>query len=193
MIINDQKLASFRKMIQNFADKNDIRWDMCTVGCKDKTEVTLGTPIQYKRYVVKWDEVPNLSEAAATIFGDAIAEFRLNDSVSSAFRNPTFEIKEVIFNNPATIVLWNDGTKTVVKCDPDDIYEKEVGLALCIAKKALGNQGNYNNVFRKWIPEAERYNVVFKNIDIPFDDPYSDKAIGGFVDKMRRIFGGENT
>lgn len=25
-------------------------------------------------------------------------------------------IKKVIFNDPATIVLWNDGTKTVVKC-----------------------------------------------------------------------------
>lgn len=68
-------------------------------------------------------------------------------------------IKDVIFNNPATIVLWNDGTKTVVKCQGDDEYSEEVGLALCIAKKALGNKPNFNNVFRKWIPEYE--------IDIP--------------------------
>lgn len=60
-------------------------------------------------------------------------------------------IKRVIFNPPATIVLWEDGTKTVVKCGEGDTYSKETGLAMCIAKKAFGNKGNYNNVFRKWV------------------------------------------
>lgn len=63
------------------------------------------------------------------------------------------EIEDVIFNGPATIVLWHDGTKTVVKCGPDDTYSKEHGLAMCIAKKALGNKGNYNEVFKKWLKE----------------------------------------
>ena len=67
----------------------------------------------------------------------------------------SFEIKNVIFNDPATIVLWKDGTKTVVKCQEGDFYSEEMGLALCIAKKAMGNKGNFNNVFRKWIPEEE--------------------------------------
>ena len=61
------------------------------------------------------------------------------------------EIKNVIFNYPATIVFWEDGTKTVVKCQPDDDYSMETGLALCIAKKALGNKGNFNDIFKKWI------------------------------------------
>lgn len=68
--------------------------------------------------------------------------------------NP-FDIQRVIFNDPATIVFWKDGTKTVVKCQDGDVYSEEVGLALCFAKKALGNQSNFNNVFKKWIPEAE--------------------------------------
>lgn len=29
------------------------------------------------------------------------------------------QIKNVIFNDPATIVFWKDGTKTVVKCQKD--------------------------------------------------------------------------
>ena len=66
-----------------------------------------------------------------------------------------FAIKNVIFSNPATIVLWADGTKTVVKCQEDDIYSEEVGLALCFAKKALGNKSNYNNVVKKWVPEEK--------------------------------------
>lgn len=59
-------------------------------------------------------------------------------------------IKKVIFNNPATIIVWCDKTKTVVKCGKNDIYDPEKGLAMAIAKKALGNKGNYYNVIKKW-------------------------------------------
>ena len=62
-------------------------------------------------------------------------------------------IKDVIFNNPATIVLWKDGTKTVVKCQDGDVYNPETGLAMCIIKKMCGNKGNYNDVFNEWLPK----------------------------------------
>lgn len=69
--------------------------------------------------------------------------------------NP-FAIEKVHFNNPATVVLWKDGTKTVVKCGENDRYDPEKGLAMAIAKKALGNQGNYYNEIRKWVePEMK--------------------------------------
>lgn len=63
-----------------------------------------------------------------------------------------YKIKEVIFNPPATIVFWKDGTKTVVKAGKDD-FDKEKGLAMAISKKAFGNKGNYYNEFKKWIGE----------------------------------------
>ena len=47
-------------------------------------------------------------------------------------------IRKVIFNDPATIVLWSDGTKTVVKCGPEDSYDMEKGLAMAIVKKMTG-------------------------------------------------------
>lgn len=59
-----------------------------------------------------------------------------------------FRPKKVIFNDPATIVLWNDGTKTVVKCQEYDTFDPEVGYAMCYLKKLLGNTGNFNNIFR---------------------------------------------
>lgn len=61
-------------------------------------------------------------------------------------------IKKVIFNDPATIVLWSDGTKTVVKCDERDEFDPEKGLAMAICKKHFGG-GFYNDIFKKWIPE----------------------------------------
>ena len=65
------------------------------------------------------------------------------------------EIKDVIFNEPATIILWADGTKTVVKCQEGENYDPEKGMAMAISKKALGNKGNYCEVFKKWLPEEE--------------------------------------
>lgn len=67
-------------------------------------------------------------------------------------------IKDVIFNEPATIILWADGTKTVVKCQEGEGYDPEKGLAMAISKKALGNKGNYCEVFKKWLPEEEEVN-----------------------------------
>lgn len=68
-------------------------------------------------------------------------------------------IKKVIFNKPATIVLWEDGTKTVVKLtyniDVYDRFDPEKGLAMAIAKKVLGNKGNYYNEFKKWLPKED--------------------------------------
>ena len=63
------------------------------------------------------------------------------------------DIKNVIFAPPATIVYWNDGTKTVVRCQEGDEFSKELGLAMAICKKHYGNTGNYNKVFDKRIGE----------------------------------------
>jgi hypothetical protein len=70
-------------------------------------------------------------------------------------RNSMFGIKNVIHHDPATIVYWCDGTKTVVKCSENDIYDPEKGLAMAISKKVLGNEGNYYNEFKKWLPKEE--------------------------------------
>lgn len=59
-------------------------------------------------------------------------------------------IEKVIFNPPATIVLWSDGSKTVVKCQEGDFYDPEKGLAMAIVKKTFGNKGNYCNEIKKW-------------------------------------------
>lgn len=87
-----------------------------------------------------------------------------------------YGIKKVLFQNPATIVYWTDGTKTVVNCMDNvetkkktvngkkvtvrkprkcDTYSKEIGLAMAIAKKWAGNAGSYNNIFHKFAGTEE--------------------------------------
>lgn len=62
-------------------------------------------------------------------------------------------IRDVIFNDPWTIVKWNDGTVTrcKVQSDTGDTFSKESGLSICIAKKFYAeNENIYHEMVRKW-------------------------------------------
>lgn len=79
----------------------------------------------------------------------------LQMTVSNNIGEPNLvEIKNVVFNPPATIVFWTDNSKTVVKAE-NETFDPEKGLAMAIAKKALGNKGNYYETFKKWLPKTE--------------------------------------
>lgn len=80
----------------------------------------------------------------------------VKNMINSVYGIPKNSIKDVIFNPPATIVMWTDGTKTVVKAQNDEPFDAEKGLAMAIAKKALGNQGNYFETIKKWTKEANK-------------------------------------
>ena len=47
-------------------------------------------------------------------------------------------IDRVIFNDPATIIYWKDGSKTVVKRSEDDIWDPEKGFCMAVIKKLYG-------------------------------------------------------
>ena len=61
-------------------------------------------------------------------------------------------IKDVIFNPPATVILWGDGSKTVVKCGEEDVYNPLTGFLLAYMKHGEGGGGAYNNLIRTFVP-----------------------------------------
>lgn len=65
-------------------------------------------------------------------------------------------IRKVIFNDPATVVLWSDGTKTVVKCGPEDKFDTEKGLAMAIVKKMAGNDNRFHKVFKQYTKKKKK-------------------------------------
>lgn len=69
-------------------------------------------------------------------------------------------IQRVIFDGPATVVIWCDGSKTIVKCSVDDTFDPEKGLAMAICKKILGR--NFKATFKKWLPEEKVENISNK-------------------------------
>lgn len=117
--------------------------------CKLLTDTGLELPLRVEQLDLNPFQLP-------TITGHLLNlpyELRVSTKDSSP-------IEKVIFNNPATIVIWKDGTKTIVKCQPGDTYDKELGLALCISKKYFGNKGNFNEIFKKWIPEEDKKETI---------------------------------
>ena len=72
-------------------------------------------------------------------------------------------IKNVIFNDPATIVFWSDNTKTVVKAQ-NEPFDPEKGLAMAICKRALGNKYIYYNEIKKWLPKEKNETIIGKVI-----------------------------
>ena len=92
------------------------------------------------------------------------------------------EIKNVIFNDPATIVFWDDGTKTVVKCQDGDEFDPEKGLAMAIAKKAYGNKGSYCNKLKKWLPKEDPVDTN-RSIFVPKEFTFTAD-----IDKLSKSF-----
>lgn len=92
-----------------------------------------------------------------------------------------FEIKNVIFHDPATIVFWGDGTKTVVKAT-DEAYDPEKGLSMAIARHFLGDRWTYYNTFLHWLKKYK---------DEPSEETPSDVVRDAF-DGITRMFNSLN-
>ena len=75
-------------------------------------------------------------------------------------------IRKVIFNDPATVVLWSDGTKTVVKCGPEDTFDMEKGLAMAIVKKMAGNDNHFHKVFKQYAKKKKETGSIGSISDI---------------------------
>lgn len=115
-------------------------------------------------------------------YNDIIAARDFLNSIYGMSSSHIPEIKNVIFNDPATIVFWEDGTKTVVKCQDGDEFDPEKGLAMAIVKKAYGNKGNYCNKMKKWLPKEEPVDTN-RSIFVPKEFTFTAD-----IDKLSKSF-----
>lgn len=109
----------------------------------------------------------------------------LNAGKKSTSATNAAAIKRVIFNPPATIVYWSDCTKTVVKCNVNDVFDPEKGLAMAIAKRCVGNTSAYYAEIRHWVAECGK--------DYP-GKPYTESssvendALKKYIDQAKKSY-----
>ena len=86
--------------------------------------------------------------------------------------------EKVIYNYPATIALWSDGTKTVVKAHDGDHYDERFGLLMALLRKARNNK------------RYDQYEFLVKSaacmLDEPDDMEAFAKALLGMAAQVRK-------
>ena len=110
-----------------------------------------------------WEQVGDLGDATNQLtvsdttnpfyFGGN-HDFTIDFNLETIIGKNNVRVKKVIFNHPATIVFFEDGTKVVVKTKFGEVFDYEKGLAMAICKKALGDA--YRSTFKKWVPETKK-------------------------------------
>ena len=194
MKMNDEKLNAFCEMMAKELSKIDCcaRFGTDSEYCRTDIVVEHKNHIGTQKYAIFWKEVHSLTEAAVPILVDI--KTKLNSEVKNdlykyvendieqtknLYYGLSLTIKDVIFNPPATIVLWMDGTKTVVKDQGEVFYDPEKGMAMAVAKKAFGNQGNYYNQFAKYL------DIYEKKQEDEFTQLYPTSVLQDAVEKLK--------
>ena len=98
------------------------------------------------------------------------------DLMKQATYRPERSIKDVIINPPATIIFWEDGTKTVSKCDDSDTYSLETGFLVCIAKKVYGNKP-FRKIMEEWVWTDDEDEKGNNTPSIPPDKLFDHKEL----------------
>jgi hypothetical protein len=65
------------------------------------------------------------------------------------------DIDCVIYNDPFTVIHWTDNTKTIVKVMESETYDPEKGFAMAVLKKLYGNNDDYYDNIRKYLPDSK--------------------------------------
>ncbi|MDT3386719.1 MAG: hypothetical protein LIR46_02995 [Bacteroidota bacterium] len=71
-----------------------------------------------------------------------------------------YQPRRIFFDPPATVVFWEDDTKTVVRCTEDDEFNPYYGFVCALGKKMFGT----NNEITRMLKDAEwKYDKSPKN------------------------------
>jgi len=83
----------------------------------------------------------NNNEVKDIIYHEIKQYFTENNRTNGMCKNDYFKINErserVIHNDKATIVILDDGTKGVSKCDPADTYNKTKGIKIAYIRAKI--------------------------------------------------------
>ena len=85
-------------------------------------------------------------------------------------KNHSMVPDQIIFNPPATIVFWKDGTKTVVKCAEGEKFDPYTGFCYAFTEHFLGSISHIKKLCQKrstGLPEASESIVEEEKDDGP--------------------------
>ena len=171
-VVDLQKFRVMEAILRDFCYKYGIGFDMDFREFKHTERTYFVGNFEYDgKHAKRWeinlstlDDVEDAERKAKEIIRILRNILALGGTFSSKYKNYNKastdkrripKIERVIFNDPATIVFWKDGTKTVVRAFGGDEFDPEKGLAMAFSKKALGNDYEYYNEFLRQLKHVK--------------------------------------
>lgn len=135
----------FTSIIKNFKDISiDMKPDTDTcITYTDSSSIypkTLSCPSTYT-FECTWPEKSGINKNKT-----------LNDLINKLLEDDECEelnIDRIIFNDPATIIFWSDGEKTVVKAAEGDTFNPYYGFCCAVTKRIFGNNSAIKKLIKR--------------------------------------------
>jgi len=110
------------------------------------------------------DAFPAYDTISTTINSDICCGYSSSSSVSNTIKkheetkkaekktySDKFMPERILYNDPATIVFWKDGTKTVVKKSKEEKFNKYNAFCAALAKKIFENNSRVNKIVQSGV------------------------------------------
>ena len=104
---------------------------------------------------------------------------------------PKYVPERIIYNDPATIIFWQDKTKTVVKRSPNEPFNKYSAFCAALAKKMYGCNSRVNKIVNSGIIQKKPEEDITKKASVSKirrkNSDKADKAHKELIDKILRM------
>ena len=78
------------------------------------------------------------------------------ENLSGLLKVDFYTPRKIIFNDPVSVVFWQDGTKTIVRRTKGEKFNKYTAFTAALAKKIFGNNTRVNAIVKNGIDQKEK-------------------------------------
>jgi len=122
---------------------------------KDTTPANFGETQIYDYYKGEWITVQ-------TKIFDGLDKVWQDIKIKMTLQDLDKQIDRVLFHEPATIILWKDKTKTVVKAQNGEPFDKEKGFLMALAKRLGEDKGSYNKIIKNGVKQMKTIKYIIE-------------------------------
>lgn len=110
-------------------------------------EITMGLR-SCKTYLTQIGKFPNKDNGFDSVIYEMKKERKFTERSTDDMKK--IDVKKIIFNGPKTIVLWSDGTKTIVSMSKDEAkFDPEAAFCAAYTKKMFGTNSKIKRVIKE--------------------------------------------
>lgn len=137
-----------------------------------------GNEKYYVEHIERSFEYSTLDNTTKTVLD--IRAWRYMNDPTPLLLTPDYSVKRVLCNGLATIVLWADGTKTVVKLAEGDKNDRRVALLYAFAKRKFGSNSRIHKEIDRFA-KSNAQRIALLNYIVAKDGVDIDKVMENLV------------